>query len=89
SFEEVDGRGGGTVDNKTADSTQRSEGINEEKGTLTVPNNSNRTKRSLSSASPFISSTINGVPFTEWIVPAGNDNIRPLNYMCPNYITIH
>ncbi|HDR7647876.1 S-layer homology domain-containing protein [Bacillus mycoides] len=89
SFEEVDGRGGGTVDNKKADSLQRSEGIHEETGTLTVPNNSNRTKRSLSSASPSISSTINGVPFTEWIVPAGNDNIRPQNYMSPKYITIH
>ncbi|HDR8042307.1 TPA: S-layer homology domain-containing protein [Bacillus cereus] len=89
SFEEVDGRGGGTVDNKKVDSLQRSEGIHEETGTLTVPNNSNRTKRSLSPISPSTSSTINGVPFTEWIVPAGNDNIRPQNYMSPKYITIH
>ncbi|PEM68763.1 hypothetical protein CN632_25335, partial [Bacillus pseudomycoides] len=89
SFGGVDGRGGGTVDNKKADSLQRSEGIHEETGTLTIPNNSNRTKRSLSSASPRISSTINGVPFTEWIVPVGNDNIRPQNYMSPKYITIH
>ncbi|MBJ3790312.1 N-acetylmuramoyl-L-alanine amidase, partial [Bacillus sp. OA1] len=44
SFKEVDGRGGGTVDNKKVDSLQRSEGIHEETGTLTVPNNSNRTK---------------------------------------------
>ncbi|WP_367899891.1 peptidoglycan recognition protein family protein, partial [Bacillus pseudomycoides] len=89
SFEGVDGRGGGTVDNKKADSLQRSEGIHEETGTVTVPNNSNRTKRSLSFASPRSSSTINGVPFTEWIVPVGNDNIRPQNYMSPKYITIH
>ncbi|PFO03421.1 N-acetylmuramoyl-L-alanine amidase, partial [Bacillus cereus] len=89
SFEEVDGRGGGTVDNRTVDSLQRSGGIHEETGTLTVPNNSNRTKRSLSPISPSTSSTINGVPFTEWIVPAGNDNIRPQNYMSPKYITIH
>ncbi|WP_257148005.1 peptidoglycan recognition protein family protein, partial [Bacillus cereus] len=89
SFEEVDGRGGGTVDNRKVDSLQRSEGIHEETGTLTVPNNSNRTKRSLSPISPSTSSTINGVPFTEWIVPAGNDNIRPQNYMSPKYITIH
>ncbi|MED1631141.1 N-acetylmuramoyl-L-alanine amidase, partial [Bacillus mycoides] len=56
SFEGVDGRGGGTIDNKKADSLQRSEGIHEETGTLTVPSNSNRTKRSLSPASPSISS---------------------------------
>ncbi len=60
SFEEVDGRGGGTVDNRKVDSLQRSECIHEETGTLTVPNNSNRTKRSLSPISPSTSSTING-----------------------------
>ncbi|UYX52231.1 S-layer homology domain-containing protein [Bacillus thuringiensis] len=89
SFEGVDGRGGGTVDNKKVDSLQSSEGIYEETGTLTIPNNSNRTKRSLSFSAPKVSSTINGVPFTEWIVPEGNDNIRPQNHMIPKYITIH
>ncbi|HDR7806671.1 TPA: S-layer homology domain-containing protein [Bacillus cereus] len=89
SFEGVDGRGEGTVDNKKVDSLQSSEGIYEETGTLTVPKNPNRTKRSLSFSAPKISSTINGVPFTEWIVPAGNDNIRPQNHMIPKYITIH
>lgn len=45
SFEGVDGRGGGTVDNKKVDSLQGSEGMYEETGTLTVPNDPNRTKR--------------------------------------------
>lgn len=36
SFEGVDGRGGGTVDNKKVDSLQGSEGMYEETGTLTV-----------------------------------------------------
>lgn len=89
SFEGVDGRGGGTVNNKKVDSLQSSEGIYEETGTLTVPHNSNRTKRSLAFSAPTVSSTINGVPFTEWIVPTGNDNIRPQNHMIPKYITIH
>lgn len=71
------------------DSLQSSEGIYEETGTLTVPHNSNRTKRSLAFSAPTVSSTINGVPFTEWIVPTGNDNIRPQNHMIPKYITIH
>ncbi|WP_410491885.1 S-layer homology domain-containing protein (plasmid) [Bacillus thuringiensis] len=34
-------------------------------------------------------STIYGVPFTEWIVPKGNDNIRPGYAMNAKYITIH
>ncbi|GIX59067.1 N-acetylmuramoyl-L-alanine amidase [Bacillus paranthracis] len=89
SFEGVDGRGGGTINNKKVDSLQSSEGIYEETGTLTVPHNSNRTKRSLAFSAPTVSSTINGVPFTEWIVPTGNDNIRPQNHMIPKYITIH
>ena len=89
SFEGIDGRGGGTVNNKKVDSLQSSEGIYEETGTLTVPHNSNRTKRSLAFSAPTVSSTINGVPFTEWIVPTGNDNIRPQNHMIPKYITIH
>ncbi|MED2040637.1 S-layer homology domain-containing protein [Bacillus wiedmannii] len=89
SFKGVDGRGGGTVDNKKIDSLQSSEGIYEETGTLTVPNNSNRTKRSFAYSGPKVSRTINGVPFTEWIVPEGNDNIRPQNHMIPKYITIH
>lgn len=33
--------------------------------------------------------SIYGVPFTEWIVPKGNDNIRPGYAMDPKYITIH
>ncbi len=71
------------------DSLQSSEGIYEETGTLTVPHHSGRTKRSLVFSAPTVSSTINGVPFTEWIVPAGNENIRPQNHMTPKYITIH
>ncbi|MBP3972379.1 N-acetylmuramoyl-L-alanine amidase [Bacillus sp. WL1] len=34
-------------------------------------------------------STIYGVPYTEWIVPKGNDNIRPGYAMNAKYITIH
>ncbi|EJS46906.1 hypothetical protein ICG_05496 [Bacillus cereus BAG1X1-3] len=34
-------------------------------------------------------SNIYGVPFTEWIVPKGNDNIRPGYAMNAKYITIH
>ncbi|HDR4351013.1 MULTISPECIES: S-layer homology domain-containing protein [Bacillus cereus group] len=34
-------------------------------------------------------SAIYGVPFTEWIVPKGNDNIRPGYAMNAKYITIH
>ena len=33
--------------------------------------------------------TLAGVPFVEWIVPAGNPDIRPANPMKARYITIH
>ncbi|HDR7795108.1 TPA: S-layer homology domain-containing protein [Bacillus luti] len=33
--------------------------------------------------------TLAGVPFVEWIVPAGNPDIRPANPMEARYITIH
>ncbi|PGT90135.1 N-acetylmuramoyl-L-alanine amidase [Bacillus thuringiensis] len=32
---------------------------------------------------------VNGVPFTQWIVPKGNGDIRPAKPMTPKYITIH
>lgn len=33
--------------------------------------------------------TLAGTPFVEWIVPAGNPDIRPANPMKARYITIH
>ncbi|ARC32844.1 MULTISPECIES: N-acetylmuramoyl-L-alanine amidase [Bacillus] len=35
------------------------------------------------------SGTISGIPFVEWIIPAGNTDIRPANPMKAKYITIH
>ncbi|MGF2716834.1 N-acetylmuramoyl-L-alanine amidase, partial [Bacillus cereus] len=40
-------------------------------------------------SSPQKKGSIAGIPFTEWIVPAGNEDIRPQNPMKPKYITIH
>ncbi|MFJ8531502.1 S-layer homology domain-containing protein [Bacillus sp. NPDC094106] len=84
SFKDVDGRGIGKEE--VTDKVKPSE---EETGRLTPPKNK-LSNRSLSGK--YLSSgtsTINGVPFTEWIVPPGNDNIRPQNRMEPKYITIH
>lgn len=41
------------------------------------------------SASTLKKGMINDVPFTEWIIPKGNSNIRPGYSMKPKYITIH
>ncbi|EAO52850.1 N-acetylmuramoyl-L-alanine amidase / S-layer protein [Bacillus thuringiensis serovar israelensis ATCC 35646] len=52
-----------------------------------------RTKRSLAFSAPTQTTqkkgSIAGIPFTEWIVPAGNLDIRPQNPMKAKYITIH
>ncbi|PFN48198.1 S-layer homology domain-containing protein [Bacillus thuringiensis] len=84
SFKDVDGRG-----IRQEEVTDKIEPAAEETGTLIVPNESNRVKDGLSSLTPRINSTINGVPFIEWIVPKGNPDIRPGYHMTPQYITIH
>lgn len=84
SFKDVDGRG-----ISQEEVTDKVEPAEEETGTLVVPNDSNKVRYSLSGVTPKITSTINGVPFTEWIVPKGNSDIRPGYHMTPNYITIH
>ncbi|MED3685240.1 S-layer homology domain-containing protein [Bacillus thuringiensis] len=84
SFAGIDGRG---IDEEEV--TDKIEPAEEETGTLIVPNNSSSTEHILSNPAPKSTSTINGVPFTEWIVPKGNPNIRPGYHMSPKYITIH
>lgn len=84
SFKDVDGRG-----ISKEEVTNKVEPAEEETGTLVVPNESNRVKNSLVRVATKITSTINGVPFTEWIVPKGNSDIRPGYHMTPQYITIH
>ncbi|PFA72365.1 S-layer homology domain-containing protein [Bacillus cereus] len=83
-FKDVDGRG-----IRQEEVTDKIEPAEEETGTLVVPNESNRVKDGLSNSAPRITSKINGVSFTEWIVPKGNPNIRPGYHMTPKYITIH
>ena len=84
SFAEVDGRG-----ISQEEVTDKVEPAEEETGTLVVPNGSNMVKDRSSGVAPRVTSTINGVPFTEWIVPKGNPDIRPGYHMTPKYITIH
>ncbi len=83
-FAGVDGRG--ISQEEVTDKLEPSE---EETGKLTVPKNSSGIESSLINATSRSTSTINGVPFTEWIVPKGNPNIRPGYRMSPKYITIH
>lgn len=84
SFKDVDGRG-----ISREEVTGKIEPAEEETGTFIVPNESNRVKDGISSLIPRITSTIKDVPFTEWIVPKGNPDIRPGYHMTPKYITIH
>ncbi|HFU7090097.1 TPA: S-layer homology domain-containing protein [Bacillus cereus] len=84
SFAGVDGRG-----ISEEEVTDKIEPAEEETGTLVVPNGTNMVKDRLSGVVPRVTSTINGVPFTEWIVPKGNSDIRPGYHMTPKYITIH
>ena len=83
-FAGVDGRG-----ISQEEVTDKLEPAEEETGKLIVPKDSSRIERSLINATSRSTSTINGVPFTEWIVPKGNPNIRPGYRMSPKYITIH
>ncbi|MGF2716564.1 N-acetylmuramoyl-L-alanine amidase [Bacillus cereus] len=49
----------------------------------------NQARPTIQSTTPIDKGSINGVSFKEWIVPAGNDNIRPQIPMSPKFITIH